>query len=145
MNAKTLAAVIIASFAFTMQAQQRPKAIDAATTTTKKPLDWNDPKWWEANRTNAAHITVGKSEFMVTGPLIETFRVARPSPDERSLGRKFLDLPIINLFVPGPMPPVGNPGVERKYFAWGDRGVPWTVLADRPIPGPQSSLISVTR
>lgn len=81
-------------------------------------------------------VTLGKSDFVVTGPLIEGLRPLGHSAD-LSPGRKFLRLPIIRLFVPGPMP---TPPGTGKYFYWRntDNDEPWTVRAARPciVKGP---------
>lgn len=91
----------------------------------------------------APGIPLGKSDFKVSGPLVDTFRLApRYAVPDRTLAQKILDLPIINIFVPEPMP---KPTRQGKYFYWGERATPWCVTADRPIPGPQGVLISVSR
>jgi hypothetical protein len=85
-------------------------------------------------------IRLGKSEYVVSGPLVETFRPVKPPPPNRTWADKLLGLPIVNLFVPQPMPlPPGG----GKYFFWGEREIAWSTLMDTPIPGPQSTLLSV--
>jgi hypothetical protein len=76
-------------------------------------------------------LTIGKSDFVLGGPLIDTFRLPRRyTSEERTLGQKILDLPIINLFVPAPFP---KPTRQGKYFYWGEREQAWTTQMDRPI------------
>lgn len=87
-------------------------------------------------------VSLGKSDFAVSGPLVETFRPAPRSPGERSLGQKFLSLPIVNLFVPQPMPVSRG---EGRYFAWGERPMPWASVGARSMLPPQGGLISVNR
>lgn len=78
-----------------------------------------------------ALITLGKSDFVVTAPLIEGLRPLRHT-EGMSPGQKFLHLPVIRLFVPGPMP--SPPGGTGKYFAWRSSEIdePWEVRASRP-------------
>jgi len=75
-------------------------------------------------------IALGRSDFVFSGPLVTGFR-RLPHEDHLNIGQKFLRLPVIRLFVPGPMPmpPEGGP----KYFAWrSEEGTqPWTVAASR--------------
>jgi hypothetical protein len=107
----------------------------------KRATSRNDPEWWqrEWNR-NELQFSVGKSDFAVNGPLFETFRNPRRSRPDRSLGQRILDLPIVNLFVPQPMPKPPSEG--EKYLAWGDRDLPWSAIADRGMGGP-CGLLSV--
>jgi hypothetical protein len=75
-------------------------------------------------------IAIGKSDFVLSGPLVEGFRRLPQNPD-LSRGQKFLRLPIIRLLVPGPME---NPPGTGKYFVWRNDqcAVPWTAAASRP-------------
>ena len=87
-------------------------------------------------------LKLGKSDYAVSGPLVDTFRLKPRVQTERSLARKLLDLPIINIFVPEPWPKTTRQG---KYFAWGERDVPWSVVSERPRSGPQGVLVSASR
>jgi hypothetical protein len=81
-------------------------------------------------------VTLGKSDFVVSGALIEGLRPLH-NTEGMSTGQKFLHLPVIRLFVPGPMP--RPPGGTGKYFAWrnSDNDEPWEVRASRPpLKGP---------
>jgi hypothetical protein len=145
MNANAIVTVVFLSLVLALRAQERPAPLDASS--QKKILDWNDPKWWEAMRKTSPDqkstgISLGKSDFVMSGPLIETFRRAPRSSGDQSLIERMRHWPIVSLFVPQPMP---WPSGGGKYFAWGERDVPWSVLADRPIPGPQGALMSVSR
>ena len=118
-----------------VQAQEKPSQLDA-TTPKSQYLDWQDPEWWQRDwNREEMKLSVGKSDYVVQGPLVETFTVYRRSDSQdRSLGQKILNLPIVNLFVPQP---IAKPtGREGKYLAWGQRDQPWSTLADRGIPGP---------
>jgi hypothetical protein len=93
-------------------------------------------------------LRLGKSDFVVEGPLIEGFRRERFSTD-RTVGQRFLGLPVVRLFVPTRMP--STPGGTGKYFAWGESNRPWAAVAqgtpagngfDRN-DGPRNSLITV--
>jgi hypothetical protein len=73
-------------------------------------------------------ITLGRSDFVLSGPLIEGFRRLPPA-DNLSRGQKFLRLPVIRLFVPKPMPWPDDGG---KYFAWRNNSLPWVLASSRP-------------
>jgi len=139
MTANELVSVALMSLALTLRAQDKPAQLDAFA--PKKTLDWDDPKWWEAMRQKSPGISLGKSDFVANGPLVETFRVAPRSSGERNLGEKILNLPIVNLFVPQPMPVSRG---EGKYFAWGERPLPWAAVGARSMLPPQGGLISVS-
>jgi hypothetical protein len=73
-------------------------------------------------------IALGRSDFVLSGPLIEGFRKLPPA-ENLSRGRRFLRLPVIRLFVPKPMPWPDDGG---KYFAWHNNSLPWTLASSRP-------------
>lgn len=81
-------------------------------------------------------VTLGKSDFVITGPLVEGLRPLQTS-EHLNVAQKFLRLPIIRLFVPGPME---SPPGTGKYFAWrnSDDDEPWEVRSSRPgiVKGP---------
>jgi hypothetical protein len=85
-------------------------------------------------------ITLGKSGFNLSGSLVYGFR---PLPPQEDLTRaqRFLRLPLIRLFVPGPMP--RPPETGGRYFAWRNEEspLPWTRAASRPaiIKGSESN------
>ena len=99
---------------------------------------------------DAPVIALGKSDFVISGPLIAGFRKLPPRED-LTRTQRFLRLPIIRLFVPGPEDK--PPGGTGKYFAWRneDSPLPWTVAASRPVGAkgadvrmePDSALISL--
>jgi hypothetical protein len=125
--------------ALPLTAQQQPGSVDA--TIRRKPLDWNDPKWWDLMEPKAPGIKLGKNDFVIDGLAVESFRRS-PAARKRTLREKFLGLPFVNPF----SPKTQAASIHREnYFAWGQRDSPWTALADRPIPGPQSVLVSVHR
>jgi hypothetical protein len=78
----------------------------------------------------------------MSGALVETFRTTPRSSGDRTLAQKILSLPIVNMFVPEPMPKVSRGG---KYFAWGARDEPWATVSARRSAGPEGVLISVNR
>ena len=120
----------------------RAKKQSSQMDVTKALTTWAAPSWDEPVKQNPPHVTLGRSAAAVSGPLVDTFRLARRAADEPTLGRRILSLPIINIFVPEPMPKTSREGV---YFAWGERDVPWSVLCEPSRPGPQGVLLSVTR
>ena len=136
MNRGGLIALVFVSFLHTLEAQERPAQFDASKTTLP---EWSVPKWEELLEPKPARLTLGKSDFVMSGALVETFRAPPRSSGDRTLAQKFLSLPIVNMFVPGPMPKVGQGG---KYFAWGGREESWSVVSARPASGPQGVLIS---
>jgi hypothetical protein len=138
MHAKLLITLVSFSFAAIAVAQESPAQFNTATTLRS----WSNPKWDAPVEQKVAPLRLGKSDFAVTGPLVDTFRL-KPNPDEeRSIGRKILDLPIVNMFVPEPWP---KPSRQGKYFAWGEREVPWATTAERQRSGPGGVLVSVSR
>ena len=139
MNRSGLIALVFVSFLHTLEAQERPAQFDASKTTLP---EWSVPKWEELLEPKPARLTLGKSDFVVGGALVETFRPPPRSSGDRTLAQKFLSLPIVNMFVPGPMPKVGQGG---KYFAWGERSEPWATVAARRSAGPEGVLVSVSR
>ncbi len=140
MNANTLLLMIFAAGLLTLQAQEALGQLDVSSST--KPLDWHDPKWWEARGQKPSGIRLGQGDFVLEGPLVETLRRPPWSSRRRDLRQKFFSLPFVNPF--GPKEISARAGRE-DYFAWGERSTPWSVLSDRPIPGPQSVLVSVSR
>jgi hypothetical protein len=139
MNARTL--LVTAALALptlTLRAQEQPAQLDA-TTTLKT---WETPKWEVPVEQRAMPLKLGKSDFVVSGPLVDTFRLRPRGETERTLGQKILDLPIVNMFVPEPWP---KPSRQGKYFAWGEREVPWSAASDRQRSGPSGVLVSVNR
>jgi hypothetical protein len=92
-----------------------------------------------------------RTDFRVSGPLIDAFRPRPEAPDQNRLQR-FLSLPVIRLAVPQPM--ASPPGGTGRYFAWkGPSSQPWANVsagippgqAVSPINNPtRSALISVS-
>ncbi len=119
----------------------------------KAQSQWNtDPRYWEKvlhESKEFPDVKLGKSDFTVGGPLVDGLRRRKSSPD-LSLGKRFLRLPIVRLFVPQPMP---SPPGGGRYFVWGDSSRPWTALAEgvvaadpsNPLTREPRSLISIRR
>ena len=82
-------------------------------------------------RRDPSVIVLGKSDFVLGGPLIAGLRKLPPRED-LSRGQKFLRLPIIRLLVPGPME--NPPGGTGKYFSWRSEecSLAWPQAANRP-------------
>ena len=127
MNAKPfLLCLVSASTAF---AGDHPAQYNA---TSLQPIPFNDPARLRpllTEKRDSPLITLGKSDFTLNAPIIEGFRPMRHSED-LSRGQRFLRLPIIRLFVPGPMEK--PPGGTGRYFAWRNCDLPWTAAASRP-------------
>jgi hypothetical protein len=126
--------------AFSLPAQQPSDPLDAAV--ERKTLDWNDPKWWESMESKASGIKLGKSDFVLDGLAVKPFRRDPQSSIRRGLRQRIRGLPFVN---PMASKSATDPVRRENYFAWGERDTPWATLADRPIPGPQSVLVSVHR
>jgi len=134
MNAKPLLFCLFSAstaFAGDPPAQYNAKAFPAV------PLySHSQSSVWLTKKTESPLVTLAKTDFTVTGPLIDGLRPLGHSAD-LSPGRKFLRLPIIRLFVPGPMP---SPPGTGKYFAWraSDNDEPWEARSSRPciVKGP---------
>ena len=124
-----------------------------ATASHRARTQWNtDPKYWERvlrEPKEFSDLQIGRSDYMVSGPLVEGLRRRRSSPD-LSLGKRLLRLPVVRLLVPLPMasPPGGG-----RYFLWGESSRPWTMVAEGAVAGDLSnpmthearSLISISR
>jgi len=81
-------------------------------------------------RRDSPVIALGKSDFVFSGPLVQGFR-RLPRVENLNRFQRFLRLPGIRLFVPGPME---QPPETGRYFAWRseDCALPWTLAASRP-------------
>lgn len=111
-----------------------PAQSDSAEFNSSIPPNWNtNPAHWERRleqRKNSAELRLGKSDWTISGPLVDGMRRKR-STGERSLGKRLLGLPLVRLFVPQPMPspPGGGP-----YFRWGQRDQLWASISQAPAP-----------
>ena len=140
MNVYQLIILAWALAAFSLAAQQPPDPLDAAA--ERKTLDWNDPKWWESMETKSSGIKLGKTDFVLDGLAVKPFRRDSQPAIRRGLRERIRSLLFVNPLSPKS---AASPVRRENYFAWGERNTPWSTLADRPIPGPQSVLISVHR
>jgi hypothetical protein len=122
-----------------------------STTEENTYLDWDDPRWWGYISTHqeaepafhGAGVQVGKSDYKVSGPFVETFKVYHDrSWSDLSVLEKMESIPILNLFVPQPMPIASRQGI--KYFKWGESDQPWVNIADHGMPGPSVSLFAIS-
>jgi hypothetical protein len=107
-----------------------------------KALDWSAAQWWETQPSRVEGIRLGKSDYRVRGPVVDVFRKAAPPREKRSWRQRFFGLPFVSPLAAK----TSNTPIQRTdYFAWGERAVSWSTLADRPIPGPQCALLTVSR
>jgi hypothetical protein len=140
MKTSALIALALGMFVWALRAEEKPTQFDA-TTKRKSVLDWDDPEWWQRDSKHEPKFSIGKHDFEVSGPLIETFRGPRRTWSDLSLGEKIVNLPIVNLFVPQPFT-VGSRR-ESKYLAWGEKDKPWSDVAEAGRGGP-AGLISIS-
>ena len=91
------------------------------------PAIWDQFSGLDSDNDKAPGIPIGRGDMVFDGPLVQTFRRPRGWSD-LSPGEKFLAMPIINLFVPQPMP--RPPGGTGKYFKWGGSAQPWSTVAE---------------
>lgn len=138
MHAKAIV-IVFAGCALTLRAQHPPASLGAST---EAKSTTTNPRWEAPVEQRPAPLRLGKSDYTVSGPLVDTFRLQPRLQQERSLGRKILDLPIINMFVPEPWPKTMRQG---KYFAWGERDQPWATTVERRPAGPSGVLVSASR
>jgi hypothetical protein len=152
MNAKSLLLLTVslgvAGVAFARDTQS---SFNTATPTAQ--TQWNtDPKYWERflhGANESPVVKLGKSDYVISGPLVDGLRRRRSSPD-LSRGQRFLRLPIVRLFVPLPMP---SPPGGGRYFLWGESSRPWSAVAagaaagdlSNPVTHEARSLISLSR
>lgn len=143
MKISTLLALALGMFVWASRADEKPTQPTQFDTTSRRKsiLDWDDPEWWQRDWKRDQKFSIGKSDFEVSGPLVETFRGPRRTWSDLSLGQKIVNLPIVNLFVPQPFQVGGRR--DSKYLAWGDKDIPWSAVADRGSGGPVG-LISVS-
>ena len=85
----------------------------------------------EHSKQNLSTVSIGHSGFNLSGPFVYGFRKLPPRED-LTRAQRFLRLPVIRLFVPGPMP--NPPESGGRYFAWRSeesRILAWTTAANR--------------
>jgi hypothetical protein len=140
MNGYRLMILAWALATLTLPAQQTPDRLDASA--ENKTLDWSDPKWWESMETKSSGIKLGKTDLVLDGLAVKPFRRDSRPAIRRGLRERIRSLPFVN---PLASKSADSPLRRENYFAWGERNTPWSTLADRPIPGPQSVLVSVHR
>jgi hypothetical protein len=148
-NAKLLS-LLVALFFFGPPAfaQNQSTTVTSASGPT---ATWNtNPEHWERvlrTPADSPPLKLGKSDWTLSGPITDGLRRRRSAPD-RSLGKRILSLPIVRLFVPGPMP---TPPGGGRYLLWGDSDRPWITVAqgapagDPAVTHEAKSLISFGR
>lgn len=111
-----------------------PAQTDSAELNSSTQPNWNtNPAHWERmleQRKVSSAIQVGRSDFVISGPLVDGVRRKRIT-GERSLGKRLLDWPVVRLFVPEPMP---SPPGGGRYFLWGERDQLWASISRAPAP-----------
>jgi hypothetical protein len=112
-----------------LPAQTNSMELNSSTSTS-----WNtNPAHWERmieQRKTSSALRIGKSDFTISGPLVDGLRRKRFT-GERSLGKRLLGLPVVRLFVPQPMP---SPPGGGRYFCWGERAESWSSISKAPAP-----------
>jgi hypothetical protein len=155
MKAKAPFVVFLLALAASGPAAQEPTAVDLS-----KPVqatqEWQlHPELWKiwlSEKQKEPTVSIGRQEFTVRGPLVDTLRASRSGPQDLSLDQKLMSLPVINLLVPQrmPSPPTGR----VRYLAWrGESDLPWVAVVQgeasvskRPeLHEPQGALISLSR
>ncbi|MBC8096090.1 MAG: hypothetical protein H7Y43_09780 [Akkermansiaceae bacterium] len=152
MKTKSLLIALLTLTAAPAFAQDARSAFSASSTSLDSiPWDVSQSHWDRISqqRSSIPELHLGKSDFVIGGPLVESFRRKR-LPSDASLGRKFLALPVVSSFVPQKM--ASPPGGTGSYFAW--RGntrswseIPKTISGDSAFSPayhePQGRLISI--
>lgn len=144
----SLLALVFAGSALSASAQTTTAQVSTEGSASSQ---WNtNPKYWERlleERKAASGIQLGQSDWQVTGPVVNALK-QRPLPANASRGKRFLNLPIVRLFVPRPMP---TPPGGGRYFLWGESDRPWVAVAqgapagDPAVTHEAQSLISISR
>jgi hypothetical protein len=139
MYQRCLLSVVGAFIVTSVSAQQLQ--VETGGVGATKPLDWSAAQWWTTPAAQVEGIRLAKSDYRVRGPVIDVFRKS-PVREKRSLRQRFFGMPFVSPFATKRS---NTPTQRTDYFAWGERAVPWSALADRPIPGPQCALMTVSR
>src|SRR5882724_1470084 len=139
MNAKLFLLCFVS--AWTASAADPPAQLNS---TLRTPIQITESERFQAliahTKANPSAIAIGRSDFVFSGPLVYGFRKL-PHQENLTKAQKFLRLPVIRLFVPGPMP--RPPETGGRYFAWrSESDLAWTTAASRPgiIRGPESRM-----
>ena len=159
MKTKFILPAILLAAALAARAEEQKAKVEGTkpkfevTTSPKAASSWNtSPAHWDqiiSRKRETPELRIGKSDYKVSGVLIQGIRRQRSSAD-LSLGKKFLRLPVVSWFVPQPMP---SPPGSGKYFRWGESDRPWVDVASGAAPGSdpavtheaKTSLISIQR
>jgi hypothetical protein len=103
--------------------------LQASPNSISKSVQNTSPAYWNrviAEQSEISKLKIGRTDFSVSGPLIDVLHRRQPEQD-RSLGRRILGLPVVRLFVPRAMP---QPPGGGKYFRWGQSDRPWTLVSE---------------
>ena len=77
---------------------------------------------------DSSKLRLGKGDWVISGPLVDGLHRRHPTGD-RHIRQRILDLPIIQLLVPKPMP---SPPGGGRYFLWGESSRPWASISSGP-------------
>lgn len=115
-------------------AAERDSTFDVSEHTPRWTLERS---YWDrllAEQQSGAPVRIGRTDFNLSGPVIDSLRPRRRAPDEQATpARKFLNLPVVRLFVPQRLP--SPPESGGRYFAWGESALPWTATVSGGAPG----------
>jgi hypothetical protein len=152
MNAKLLFGILVTGCAVSAYAGEPPSGQNL-NASGLAPLQWDaSESHWDrilSERRSITEFRLGGGNFVASGPLIDGFRRER-LPEDASLGRRFLGLPVVRLFVPQRLP--SPPGGTGTYFAWRNSDRSWSEVVAGVPPGsafsplynePQGILISI--
>jgi len=138
MNAKLFLLCFVS--ALTASAADPPAQFNS---TLRTPIQVTESERFQAliaPKKDISPIAIGRSGFVFKGPLAYGFR-RLPHEENLTRAQRFLRLPVIRLFVPGPME--RPPETGGKYFAWrsDECSDSWTRAASRPsvVKGPEST------
>lgn len=120
--------------ALAVQAEEQPTRLDLAhpesAVLRRNYITWDDPAWWAAMRTKDDRVVIGRSDYTVQGPIVNTFRRA-PNWSDLTPAQKIISLPIVSLFVPQPMNIEPRRSLAmRDYIKWGEDDRPWSNIGD---------------
>lgn len=115
----------VAAVALLLSSSSLLQAEDDVQFQSQSSLDPAQPKSVITERFDSPDLKLGKGDWVVRGPIVDSLRQQQPAETE-SLGRRILNLPIIRLFVPKPTPP---PSETEVYSVDGKSSRPWAVIA----------------
>jgi hypothetical protein len=156
MNAKiaiSVLIVLVALAAFPARAQVNYEAVRAVDPSAEIGFGSAARHETFAPPAPSPRVQLGQTDYVITGPLVQGLRRAPRVDPDTSPGRRFLNLPVVRMFVPQRLPTPPEEGT--RYFAWGQSARPWAAIATGAPAGarwpepithePRSALVSVSR